>query len=49
MLIQIPKVKKLETASDLITLFFKNGQFPASFSLFSTFQHKVDNKQMFNI
>ena len=28
---------------------FKNGPFPASFSLFSSFQYTVDSKQMFNI
>ena len=28
---------------------FKNGQFPASFSLFPSFQCTVDSKQMFNI
>ena len=27
----------------------KNGPFPASFSLFSSFQYTVDRKQMFNI
>ena len=27
---------------------FKNGPFPASFSLFSSFQYTVDSKQMFN-
>ena len=30
-------------------IFFKNGPFPASFSLFSSFQYTVDSKQMFNI
>ena len=29
--------------------FFKNGPFPASFSLFLSFQYTVDSKQMFNI
>ena len=29
--------------------FFKNGPFPASFSLFSSFQYTVDSKQLFNI
>ena len=27
----------------------KNGPFPASFSLFLSFQYTVDSKQMFNI
>ena len=30
-------------------LFFSNGPFPASFSVFSSFQYTVDSKQMFNI
>ena len=30
-------------------IFYKNGPFPASFSLFSSFQYTVDSKQMFNI
>ena len=30
-------------------LFLKNGPFPASFSLFSSFQYTVDSKQMFDI
>ena len=30
-------------------LFFLNGPFPASFSLFLSFQYTVDSKQMFNI
>ena len=29
--------------------FLKNGPFPASFSLFSSFQYTVESKQMFNI
>ena len=29
--------------------FLKNGPFPASFSLFSSFQYTVDSKQMFDI
>ena len=29
--------------------FFLNGPSPASFSLFSSFLHTVDSKQMFNI
>ena len=32
-----------------ISYFFKNGPFPASFSLFSSFQYTVDSKQMFNV
>ena len=36
--------------SNLINLlFFLKGPFPASFSLFSSFQYTVDSKQMFNI
>ena len=30
-------------------VFFLNGPFPASFSLFSSFQNTVDSKQMFDI
>ena len=30
-------------------LYFLNGLFPASFSLFSSFQYTVDSKQMFNV
>ena len=29
--------------------FFLNGPFPASFSLFLSFQYTVDSEQMFNI
>ena len=29
--------------------FLKNGPFPASFSLFSSFQYTVDSKQMFDM
>ena len=29
--------------------FYKNGPFPASFSLFLSFQYTVDSKQMFDI
>ena len=32
-----------------LLFFFKYGPFPASFSLFSSFQYTVDSKQMFNI
>ena len=32
-----------------IILFLKNGPFPASFPLFSSFQHTVDSIQMFDI
>ena len=32
-----------------LNYFFLNGPFPASFSLFSSFQYTVDRKQMFNI
>ena len=31
------------------SMIFLNGAYPASFSLFSSFQNKVDSKQMFNI
>ena len=30
-------------------LFLKNGAFPTSFPLLSSFQYTVDSKQMFNI
>ena len=33
----------------IMSLFFKNGPFPASFSSFSSFQYTIDSKQMFNI
>ena len=33
----------------IVMSFFKNGPFPASFSIFSSFQYTVDSKQMFNI
>ena len=33
----------------LFVFFFKNGPFPASFSLFLSFQYTVDSKQMFNL
>ena len=33
----------------MLTLIKKNGPFPASFSLFSSFQYTVDSKQMFDI
>ena len=39
----------LETAYSESNFFLKNGPFPASFSLFSSFQYTVDRKQMFNI
>ena len=39
------KVKTLA----LRVFFKKNGPFPASFSLFSSFQYTVDSKQMFYI
>ena len=39
-------IKKVR--SELIFL-KKNGPFPASFSLFSSFQYTVDSIQMFNI
>ena len=31
-----------------LSFFLKNGPFPASFSLFLSFQYTVDSKQMFN-
>ena len=38
------------TVEDAIVIyFFKNGPYPASFSLFLSFQYTVDSKQMFNI
>ena len=33
----------------LYVYFEKNGPFPASFTLFSSFQYTVDSKQMFNL
>ena len=44
----------LRTRADVTNLlctesFLNNGPFPASFSLFSSFQFTVDSKQMFNI
>ena len=44
---QVSKVEQ-SNKSHIHFLFFK-GPFPASFSLFSSFQYTVDSKQMFNI
>ena len=32
-----------------LKVFLKNWPFPASFSLFSSFQYTVDSKQMYNV
>ena len=39
----------LQVSIDAVFYFFKNGPFPASFSLFLSFHYTVDSKQMFNI
>ena len=46
-----PEVAESANSFKLISnqIFLKNGPFPASFSLFSSFQYTVDSKQMFNI
>ena len=41
-------LKMWKIGKALIICFFKNGPFPASFSLFSSLQYTVDRKQMFN-
>ena len=42
--------KNAPTQTQSVQFFFKkNGPFPASFSLFSSFQYTVDSKQMFDI
>ena len=40
---------KDQNSSLFFFFFFKNGPFPASFPLFSSFQYTVDSKQMFYI
>ena len=42
-------VGSINLKDDVYWLFFKNGPFPVSFSLFSSFQYTVDSIQMFNI
>ena len=42
-------VERQSLAINHASIFLKNGQFPASFSLFSSFQHTVESKQILNI